>query len=244
MRIAICDDERQVLTKYKEVLTAIFTKNKIVAKVDLFNSADSLMFALEDSDYPVDIVFLDINMPDTNGIDLARQIREKKIQCEIIFLTISQEHMLNAFDVGAFHYIVKDVTSSEKLEEICVQVAKKVNRDKTEVITVSCAGENRIIPIKDILYFEVRNYIIIVHYEDTLFEFYSTMGKIENSLLGHGFVRTHRSFLVNLSHIRSMMRQELELSDGSVIPIGRKYLTDLRTQMQRDGNVDGQSKHT
>ena len=238
MRIAICDDEKQALTKYREVLTNILIKHKIAAKIDLFSNADSLLFALGDSDNPIDIVFLDINMPIINGVELAHLIREKCIPCEIIFLTVSQEHMLNAFDVGAFHYIVKDITPPEKLEEICVQVAEKVSNEKQEVISVSCAGENKIILIQDILYFEVKNYIIIVHYGNTSFEFYSTMGKIENNLIRHGFARIHRSYLVNLSHVRSVVRQELELSDGTIIPIGRKYLSDLREQMQYYGVSD------
>ena len=233
MRIAICDDEDKDLSKYRDVLDSILEKNQLIAKVDTFQNAEALMFALEDVDKQPDILFLDINMPEINGIQVAGWIRDKQLPCEIIFLTVSQNHMLQAFDVGAFNYIVKDYTPQEKIEEICLRVISKIDQEKKEVITVSCAGESRIIPIRDILYFEVKNYIIIVHYSKTSFEFYSTMGKIENSLLGQNFVRAHRSYLVSLLHIRSVTRQEIELSDGSQIPIGRKYLNDLRMRIQQ-----------
>ena len=239
MRIAICDDEIEALAKYKKILSEILTKHSVPAKIDVFQTADALMFDMDDSGNPIDILFLDIRMPKVDGIEMAKWIREKKLPCEIIFLTVSREHMLQAFDLGAFHYIVKDYTPQEKIEEICLRVSEKVESEKREVITVSCAGDSRIIPIRDILYFEVKNYIIIVHYDDESFEFYSTMGKIENNLLRHGFVRVHRSFLVNLSHIRSMIRQEIELSDGTEIPVGRKYMQDLRAQIQEHmENID------
>ena len=231
MKIAICDDEFHYLQEYFEKFTSIFEANEISAQIMLFNNCTELMFALEDEKKEIDIVFLDINMPCMNGMEMARWIREKQYLCEIIFLTISPNHMLSAFDVGALHYIVKGVTTPEKLADICLMAASVVDKRKSEVITASCAGETRVIPIKDIFFFEVRNYIIVVHYSGNEFEFYSTLGKIENALMGHGFLRVHRSFLVNTRHIRSIVRQELALFNGAVVPIGRKYLEDIRRVM-------------
>lgn len=241
LRLAICDDEPDCLRQYRGLLERVFEDNGISVLISLFSNCKELMFAMEDDAESIDLVFLDINMPEMNGIEMARWIRDKQFHCEIVFLTVSQEHMLQAFDVGAFHYIVKDVTPKKKMEEICIKAANAVSRSKSEVITVSCAGESRVIQVQDILYFEVRNYIIIVHYSGSeSFEFYSTLGKIENNLTGRGFVRSHRSFLVNTRHIQSILRQELKLSNGATIPVGRKYSEELRRHVQqRSGAVIG-----
>ncbi len=240
MKIAICDDEMQDLSEYRKRIAGILEKNKIVAKIELFQSAKELMFAMEDEAEEIDVLFLDINMPEMSGVEVAHWIREKKLTCEIIFLTVSREHMLSAFDVGALHYVVKGLMDGAKLEEICLKAVEKVSTRNKEVITVSCAGESRRIPIEDILYFEVQNYIIIVYYGDTKFEFYSTLGKIENQLLSRGFVRTHRSYLVNLQQVRAVMRQELELTNGEKVPVGRKYAEEVRLllQKQSESKVD------
>lgn len=240
MKVAICDDNAEFLREYKRVLATIIEKHDIPAEIELFQHGRELMFAMEDEENPVDLVFLDIGMPEIDGIELAHWIRKKGINCEIIFLTASQSHMLNAFDVGAFHYIVKNQTSPEKLESICMRAFDKIGKSMAEVITVSCAGETRRIPLQEIRYFEVQNYIILVHYGENAFEFYSTLGKIENTLLGKGFARTHRSYLVNLAHVRTLMRQELELSDGTRVPVGRKYAEELKKLSQ---NAQTQSEN-
>ena len=228
MRLAICDDEPRVLADYQGILATISEKLGVSATIDVFHSGKELMFALEGTGDPIDILFLDVNMPELTGVELARWMRERDVPCEIIFLTVSQVHMLHAFDVGAFHYVVKEKTPANKFEDIVARAFEKVGQKKQEVITVSCAGESRRIPLADITYFEVQNYIIIVHYADTSFEFYSTLSKIENTLLGRGFARTHRSYLVNLAHMRTLMRQELVLDNGTHIPVGRKYTEELR----------------
>ena len=232
MKVAICDDNLKCLEEYREKLTVIFEKNKIAATITPFQTCKELMFAMEGENTKVDVIFLDINMPFMDGMELAQWIRLREIGCEIIFLTVSQEHMLQAFDVAAFHYVIKDVTGMEKLDEICQRVAVKIGKQKQEFINVSCAGESRRISVRDIMYFEVQNYIIIVHYNDEKFEFYSTLGKLENTLGGYGFVRTHRSYLVNLNHVHAVMRQELELENGEKVPVGRKYTEDIRKLVQ------------
>lgn len=236
MRFAICDDDRSCLMEYGGLLQSILNKHNLAVSIECYDNYKALMFELEGEE-GIDVLFLDINMPDVNGIEVASQIRQRQLDCEIIFLTVSRSHMLSAFDYGAFHYIIKGDTSKDKLEEICLKVAERVTRRKQESITVSCAGETHVIPLEEIKYFEVCNSVIIVHYNDTYFEFYSTMGKIENNLLGRGFVRSHRSYLVNLSHVRTMIRQTLELSGGIEIPVGRKYADDVRALVQKQGEL-------
>lgn len=236
MNIAICDDNPVHLTEYKGRITAILEKNQIAARVMPFSSCHELMFAMEENDTSFDILYLDIHMDGMDGMEMATWVRERNFQCEIVFITVSQNHMLSAFDVHAYHYVVKERTTDAKFSEILLKVVAHAQKKKQQVLTVTCAGESRMIPISEILYFEVQNYIIVVHYGDhESFEFYSTLGKIENALLGHGFLRVHRSYLINLNQMRGFVRQEVLLSDGAKIPVGRKYTDQLRQEILKEG---------
>jgi len=232
LKLAICDDDRSSLLEHRSMLELIFKKNDIKVQIELFYNCKELAFALEDEEDKIDLVFLDINMPEMSGVEMAHWIREKNCRCDIIFLTASQSHMLDAFDVGALHYIVKNLTPYEKIEEICLKAAALISKRKNEVITVTCAGESRVVSVPNVLYFEVQNYVIVIHYENERFEFYSTLGKIENSLIGRGFVRVHRSYLVNVAHIKALYRQEVTLSNGASIPVGRKFVEEIRQYIQ------------
>ena len=232
LKLAICDDEHSSLLEYRSMLELIFKKHDINVQIELFYNCKELMFAMEDEKDEIDLVFLDINMPEMNGIEMAHWIRENQFRCDIIFLTASQIHMFDAFDVGALHYIVKGITKAEKIEEICLKAADIISKRKNEFVTVTCAGESRVVSVPNILYFEVQNYIIVIHYENESFEFYSTLGKIENALAGRGFVRAHRSYLVNVGHIKSLSRQEMLLTNGESIPVGRKYVEEIRQYIQ------------
>ena len=99
-------------------------------------------------------------------------------------------------------------------------------------MSLSCAGETRNIPLTDILYFEVIRRIITVHYGSEAFEFYSTMGKLENMLSQKGFVRIHRAFIVGHRHVASIKNNEVVMRDGTRLPVGRTYLKKLREKQE------------
>ena len=104
---------------------------------------------------------------------------------------------------------------------------------KRERLTLACAGDVRNIPIDEIVYFEVSDRIVEVHYSGEVFEFYSTLDKIENQLYGRNFIRSHKSFLVNAEHIDIVRGNEIVMDSGDIIPIGSKYakyFSEVNTQ--------------
>ena len=127
---------------------------------------------------------------------------------------------------------MKNDTPSEKFEEILIRLADKIEQKRKEYITFSCAGENRNILIESIRYFQVDVRVITVYYNSgESFEFYSTMGKIENALCSKGFIRIYRSILVNTSYIQSATPNEAVMMDGTRLPVGRSYWKDLKEEM-------------
>jgi DNA-binding LytR/AlgR family response regulator len=96
------------------------------------------------------------------------------------------------------------------------------------MMTFACAGEIRNIAVEDILYFEVVQRIVEVHYLGEVFEFYSTMPRLENLLYGKGFIRSHRGFLVNSEHISYIMGDEIILDNDETVPLNSKYAKNVK----------------
>lgn len=96
----------------------------------------------------------------------------------------------------------------------------------------TCAGESRNVPLEDIQYFEVKHNIITVYYQKEKFEFYSTIGKLEDQLQKKGFIRIHRSFMVAKKFIRQASYTELELTNGTLLPVGQVHAKQLRKEMK------------
>lgn len=119
MKVAICDDCADNILRYTDILTTICRKHKIELNIDPYCSSNKFLFEMEDIGKWADVVYLDIDMPGTNGVEVAKQLREMKCSSDIIFLTASTEvdNILSAFDVNAFHYIIKEGSSEKNLKK-------------------------------------------------------------------------------------------------------------------------------
>lgn len=222
MRIIICDDNLHDIQIYSVIIQKMMEEEAVDAELLQYDNPKKLLFDLDENKDLSQVIFLDINMPELSGMEIARLLREKGYEGEIVFLTYSKSHMLGAFDVRAFNYIVKFETPEAKVRKILKEVVERVLDKEQEYILLTGIGEHRNIALSSIKYFEVNGKIITVHYGTKSFEFISTIGKLENLLYLKGFLRVHRSYLVAVASIRSFSYGDLMLFDGTAIPVGRK----------------------
>lgn len=234
MRVAICDDNLAERNSLLELTTRISRFDGYDAEFEVFENAKQMLFELEDKLELVDIMFLDINMPGIDGMEAASKFRSNGYIGEIVFITVSKTHMLRAFDVRAFNYIVKGETDRKRTEKIIKDVFETASEKSKEYMLFTGIGEYRNIAINEIKYFEVRGKIITVYYGSKSFEFISTIGKLENMLFTKGFIRVHRSFLVSLPYIKMFTYEEITLIDNTVISVGRKYYSGLKEAIREN----------
>lgn len=223
MKFFLCDDQEQMLDFYEEKLLKLAEKHNRELEICRFKSGRELLFHFEDIGDTVDAIYMDINMPEIDGVSVSENLRKDGYSGEIIFLTVSEEHFLPAFDVGAFNYILKEKTTSERFEEIFLKVLDTVDHHNKECILLSSGGAHRKIELADIHYFEVRKRIVTVYYGEETFEFYSTLEKLENQLLGKGFYQVNRAYLVAEHSIKEYTYETLYMNNGDAVPIGRSY---------------------
>jgi len=231
MRIIICDDSTNQSSKYEMLLKEIAKEENILLDISKTSSGDQLLFGLFENLPPPDIVLLDIHMPGTDGIVVADKLRRPPydFKGEIIFITVDASRVLEAFDVEAFHYIVKNVTPVDKVVTIFKLAIKRAEIRKKEYIMLKGVGEYQNIEIDSIKYFKVFDHLIKVYYDEKQeFEFYSSMKKLEIALLSKGFLRSHRSCLVAVNKILKFNTINITLKTGEVLPMGRRYFADFK----------------
>lgn len=228
MNVLICDGcNEYALLCEKKVLQAA-QKYSIQIKTKVFDKASALLFDIESSLANINLIYLDIHMPEMNGLQIASSLRQLGYLGDIIFYSTSPDYAIEGYDVSALHYVVKNVTTNEKFERIFQRSYKRMQRREQELLVLTSAGESRCIPIRDIRYFEIRKRIITVYYGKDSFEFYSTMMRIEEQLFGKGFIRNHKSFLVNTQWVRSVDRTTVVLDTGVSLPIGVKHYKNVQ----------------
>lgn len=245
MNIFICDNCTEQAALCEKQLMQLAQKYNIRLKTNVFPSGDALLFGVEPILGQIDLIYMDIRMPGTDGLETADRLRKMDFLGDIIFFTFDADHAIAGYDVSALHYLIKDITSGQKFEEVFCRALQRKQRREQEMLVLTCAGESRCIPLQDIFYFEVKLRIITAHYTKGSFEFYSTMMRMEEQLYGKGFVRMHKSFLVNLRWIHSVDIDKVTLDNKESLPVGKKYyssnLKDLSRipQLLKAEEIDG-----
>lgn len=218
MKIAICDDEERI----REGMRIMLEKEFPDVTIRVFASGAELLEAVGQTYLP-DIVLLDIAMDGMNGMETAKRLREFSDMI-LIFVTGIKEQVFQAFDVGAFHYLLKPV-EKEKLISVVSRAVLEVKKNKAleKCMLIKTAGGYRKVSMADILYAESDGRKVILHMKEEILEFYEKMEELELKL-GEGFYRCHRSYMVSLSEIRGYDSTSIVLSNGERIYLAkRKY---------------------
>ncbi|WP_312442813.1 LytR/AlgR family response regulator transcription factor [Lacrimispora sp.] len=227
----MCDDDPEARAQYARLIKKVAKKNKVEITISYFNSGEELLFYLADSPNQADIIYLDILMNNLNGLDTAKRLRELECNSEIIFLTISEDYVFDAYDISPIHYLMKSNITTAKFEEVFIRATTLVSKKENDMFLCESGKNNirKVIPFKEISFFEIWKRIVTVHYNGgESFDFYSTMEQLENQLLHKGFIRIHRSYIVNMSYISQFQQNTLFLKTGENIPIGATYMKQMK----------------
>jgi len=200
MRILVCDDDAAFAGQLAEKIEAIVKPQMPRSTVDCATDAAQLR-ALPLAKY--DLAFLDIDMGPLNGVDLARRLHELRPDMLLIFVTNYVEYSLQGYEVQAFRYLLK-AEMPQKLERY-VQQALTAYRKTRDTVRIFCDGEDVELQPQQILYAEMSARKVCLHLQGAdraLLYTTATMADLADLLENHGFVRTHKSVLVNMEHIR------------------------------------------
>jgi DNA-binding LytR/AlgR family response regulator len=237
LSIAVCDDEIIECCNMEKRIKKIIEEMKIPCIIRQFRSGGELLQALES----FDIVFLDIMMPEMDGMKTAQLFRKKVSDKILIFVSSSREYVFEAYDVEAFQYLLKPV-EDRKLKSVLQKAVLKTERRSQEFIIVSSQRQKKKLFLDDIYYFEIKGRIVDAHGPEGIFTYYEQMGELENKLQDKGFFRCHKSYLVNLKYVDGYNRQEAILENGERIVIAKRRYEDFCQEvlkaMRENGGID------
>ena len=226
-RIAICDDEQNQIEYITSIVTSWSNHKGHSCEIRTFASAEAFLFEYEE-DKAYDILLLDVEMKNMNGIELAKRIRKDNNRAEIIFITSHFEFVGEGYEVDALHYLIKPI-SVEKLTQVLTKAAEKLSVEPPSVV-ISCEGETVKLYESDILYVESFLHYIVIHTKDNEYKIKENISVFENKV-SDVFYRIHRSYLVSLKYITQISRTsvnigntELPLSRGKYDNINRAFI--------------------
>ena len=226
IRVAICDDSSFFLEQTKLMLEH-WTNCPQNINIELFEDGDALITA--HTDRPFDIILLDVIMPLLNGIETAKELREKDRNVKIVFLTSSAEFAVDSYTVKASNYLLKPIEPI-KLFACLDELISEIQSD-SKCITVKGINATQRIAVSDIEHVESQGkHILFYLTKNRIVDSPEPLYTYENTLIvDDGFFKCHRSYIVNIHHIDSYSHSEIVMRSGYRIPISRSCQKDFET---------------
>ena len=216
-RVGIVDDSNIDAEYVHSILESWAQDRRAGVQAQRFPSAESFLFHYaEDKDW--DILLLDIEMGAMDGVSLAKKIRQDNETVQIVFVTGFGDYISEGYEVSALHYLMKPV-KQDKLFAVLDRAVAAIQ--KTErVVLLPVDGEMLRLPVGQIEYVEAFSHAVAVTTEADTIQVKMPISEIEK-LLGEGFIRCHRSYLVGLKHIARLSKTEVILDSGKALPLSR-----------------------
>ena len=221
MRIAVCDDEELFRIEFKTILDKVLVNSEY--DIDTFSGGSSLYEAFLKN--PFDLVFLDIEMPGIDGITLAKRLRAVSENVQIVFLTSHIEYALEGYEVNALRYLVKPVDMN-KLSEVLKYIQDKKNNSRQ--IMIKQEGEDIVIDISDVIYIESldKNVRIVTSKSEYITRY--NISDYEEELKNSGFLRIHRGYLISLSKVKKIVKNDVVMDGDISLPVSRSNIKTLK----------------
>lgn len=215
MKICICDNDSFSVGEIRRLLEEFRTEADSFEISHFSDGKELLEFYKKGGCF--DILFIDTDSGDTNGIEVAERIKELSPETIIIFVSNLSDYVFEAFRIEALHFLVKPVKEKE-FSEVFTRAMKKHTSTNARVILKWESVRNNIL-INEISFVEGYHRHLIVHTAKGVYESVGKITEIYEILRPHGFIRVHQGFIVNMNYIKSFNVNEIELTDGSRVAI-------------------------
>lgn len=231
LNIGICDGNLAHREQLQRVLKALLFEESDVNYLQ-FSTGSAVLQALQVQHKPLDLLFLEVALPDMNGMVLASMLRRDGYQLDLIFLTELERYVYDGYIYHAFDYLIKPI--SAKKISVCMRryVAERLQSSK-KYLTITTKGYTERLNLQQVLYFESCQRKITAMLEQHTIEFYQKLGDLYHVVAGAGFLRCHQSYVVNQRQIAALQNQTIVLLNGKEIPVSKRYLAEVKAYMSR-----------
>lgn len=240
LKIGICDDDRFALGVIRDSVINILKERKIVYEISTFDKADDMEKSVKR--YHFDLLLLDIDMPGTDGITLARELKRVKEDFDIIYISNREDRVFDSLKVNPFGFVRKNHFTEDAPVVIGMYLEKRQKKAGERLVLQT--GENTVsVKIDDILYIEGQRKVQKIYScsQSDPVEVRYSMQELEEELKDRGFIRVHKGYLVNYRHIRVFQGTDIILDSGAAVPLSRRKVQEVKEiymeLMQNEGSL-------
>lgn len=221
LNIMICDDEKAHILHLQQLLEQL--QDEISLSITTDDSPEKLLQLLEDrakrGKVLPDVLFLDIRMPEVDGISFGKALRNIAPDIYVVFTTAYREYAIEGYEAQAFRYLLKPLTK-EMIQKVLIEIQRDMGGKKK--LLLKLAKEERMLDLREILYLSAEDKYTILYTTDGYYVDRTSLNDYESLLSPYGFYRIHRKYIVNFYHHKSMEKGFVTLSQGTRLPISRR----------------------
>lgn len=221
MKIAICDDEAFWINELRVLLEEYYITRHIDCYFTLFSSGTELLKTHD----KFDVIFMDYQMENLNGIEAARKIRIENNKCAIIFVSSYPDIAIDTFEVDAYRFLVKPI-DKDKLFKSLDDYRNEIESD--DFIVLKSRENETILRASEIIFCEALGRHTLIHTTKGNIDSAKNIKEIEKLLTKNYFFRCHKAFIVSFPHIAAYDNNSITLVNGEKAYISRNYLSKFR----------------
>ena len=221
MLAAVCDDDPIFREEIKQMINDYAGEKQTDIDICEFDDGRALLASRD----AFDIVFIDYLMPGPDGLETAREMRKRRYECSIIFVTAYPQFILDSFEVAPYRFFIKPVEKERLNAALDSYLA--LQRELAPVMIVD-GGERHTVRTEDIIYIEAQGRNSMIRTRDRTYRCSKNLSRIEELLPKKCFFRVHRSYIINMYCISSLRRNEIIMINGEKALVSRAVLPAFR----------------
>lgn len=227
-RVVIVDDQKEFIELISETARKFYEVKGLLYEEKVYSSSNQFLFDLDEINY--DIYILDIEMPGINGLEIAKKIRKCNSEAYILFVTSHAKYAIEAFDVHAFRYILKNHIT-DKLKIALEEIEEKLDIENRQYYIVNTKARYEKIYYKDIYYIykEGKNSVIVKKDETTFTR--NSIQHVYKELNSNQFIFIDRGCVVNIIHVMKIYSNELYIRSGEKLLISRAHVNEVKNRV-------------
>lgn len=241
MRIAVCDDDKREISRIRKLIAEYETRCEKSIDCQYFMNSTEFLCDLRGGEY--DLVLMDVLMPGVSGLQAAQELRERDKNVRLIFVSASPEFAVESYRVGAYYYLLKPI-DAKTFFSLLDKIGRELSAQLEQGFVLKSREGVVQIAFAKLVYVEVMNKTVFFHLaDDSVRETTATLADVEGKLLRRPeFLKTHRSYFVNLNYIQVIDINCVIMKSGDSVPVSRQRRSQVQDAymnfLQQSGTED------